>query len=539
MVKRTHIFIYPFLTLFLSLTACGGTYKEYYDKSWRPGENALDTEQPTYRNPVGKFTLLHQMRRSQNRVGLPSQGKANLLVVPIQFASDMLIQSNSPTIDITFSEEDREDLKKLYFSDQATAYPSVHSYYKTSSFNKLDLSGVVSPVVTLPDEYINYLLKVSLSSKEEVLSEMVQYVYHYLFVTTETYYIGDFDSDNDHCVDAISLILNYPYGLSFGNDTLDKLHQNFTNVNQVYFSSDIPHSISCPVNSFSVLSDSFRKNHYDGLDSREYIRLVGQMIGLDNYEDTTVNPTSGTIRAPLGYKDIISGGLGDHNAFSKYQLGWIRPTCIQASDLHDEKTITIESSITSGDCVLLYTGKQNMFGEYLLIDLYSPHEGVNQFDSQTASIYGDTLWKEEAVRVYQVDARLVRGYGDEYFDYDGVNFHEMATLENGTIPYRYDYAYTNCSVNKYQSSGYKNYALVSLLTKSGANRHLTYYDTEIGISDLFLAGDSFGDENQIEGFYRHFRFHGSTTNQPELRISFTVDAIQNGKATITFRRTKA
>lgn len=535
-MKYKHFLIHLCAIFLLSMTSCGSTnFKEYYNKSWKPGENALDTEQPIYKNPVGKYNLLHQMRRTQDQVGLPSQGKANLLVVPLQFTSDDLISA----VDVIISDEERMALKDLYFSDQLKEYPSVRSYYATSSFGKFDLSGVVSPVVTLPDAYVNYLLKMSISSKEKVVNEILEYVYQYLFVETETYYIGDFDSDNDHRIDAISLILNYPYEVNFGDDTLTSLHQSFADVNQVYFSNDIENLKTCPVNSFSILPESFRKLHYDGFDSREYIRLIGQMMGLDQYEDKTINPESGTIRAPLAYSDIVSGGIGDHNAFSKYQLGWIEPTCIKASDIKETKTLTIESSITSGDCILLYTGKQSMFGEYLLIDLYSPKEGVNRFDSQVPSIYGQTLWNQEAVRVYQVDARLVQGYGDRYFDCSTTSFDGIATLENGTTPYRYDYAYTNQSVNPYQTSGYQNYALVSLLSKTGSNRHLTYFNTEFTISDLFLQGDSFGDESQIDGFYHNFRFHGFSNDQPELHISFVIDEIKDGKATITFRRTEA
>lgn len=534
-MKYKHFLTHLCAIFLLSMTSCGSTnFKEYYNKSWKPGENALDTEQPIVKNPVGKYNLLHQMRRTQDQVGLPSQGKANLLVVPLQFTSDDLISA----VDVIISDEERTALKDLYFSDQLKEYPSVRSYYAASSFGKFDLSGVVSPVVTLPDAYVNYLLKMSVSSKEKVINEILKYVYQYLFVETETYYIGDFDSDNDHRIDAISLILNYPYEVSFGDDTLTSLHQSFADVNQVYFSNDIENLQTCPVNSFSILPESFRKLHYDGFDSREYIRLIGQMMGLDQYEDKTINPESGTIRAPLAYSDIVSGGIGDHNAFSKYQLGWIQPMCIKASDIKDTKTLTIESSITSGDCILLYTGKQSMFDEYLLIDLYSPNEGVNQFDSQVPSIYGKTLWNQEAVRVYQVDARLVQGYGDRYFDCFTTSFHEMATLENGKVPYRYDYAYTNQSVNPYQTSGYQNYALVSLLSKTGSNRHLTYFNTEFTISDLFLQGDSFGDESQIDGFYQNFRFHGFSNHQPELHISFVIDEIKDGKATITFRRTE-
>ena len=109
-------------------------------------------------------------------------------------------------------------------------------------------------------------------------------------------------------------------------------------------------------------------------------------------------------------------------------------------------------------------------------------------------------------------------------------------LENGEeVAYVYDYAYSNNSSIKYPTSGeIYNYPLVSLLSKKGVNRHLVDYSNYLTSSDLFLEGDSFATDSQIEGFYRNFAFH----NEEKLGISFNVDKIENNTATITFRRVK-
>ena len=60
------------------------------------------------------------------------------------------------------------------------------------------------------------------------------------------------------------------------------------------------------------------------------------------------------------------------------------------------------------------------------------------------------------------------------------------------------------------------------------------YNQLLTSEDLFLAGDGFGLDDQIEGFYKDFRFH----NNELLGITFMVDSIEDNSATITFRRAK-
>ena len=103
------------------------------------------------------------------------------------------------------------------------------------------------------------------------------------------------------------------------------------------------------------------------------------------------------------------------------------------------------------------------------------------------------------------------------------------------VKYVYDYAYSNDSSSKYGLEGsVYNYPLVSLLSKNGANRHMTNSNNLFTANDLFLEGDSFGSDNQIEGFYKNFSFH----NGDNLNITFTVDSLTSDSATITLRRVK-
>ena len=530
--------IFPLVFLMSLTTSCGqeiAKFEEYYDSSWTPGENALQTNQPSVKNPNGKYGLVNEIKRTQNKVGLPSQGQGNLLVVPVTFLGDKELEQQTG-VDLTFNDFDLEQLNNVYFktTKKANEYPSVKMFYEQSSFGKLKLDGVVSPVVELPKEYTDYLMKAYTSSIESAHLEIIDYVYNYLFEETKTYYVGDFDSDNDKKIDGISIIINYSYYLDFGSDNLNSLNQAFLDFNNVYYSKDL----TLPINSCSLISDSFRfKSTFEYTDSHAHIHQVGKMIGLNDYIDRNYNLITGTMRAPIGFSDPLSGLSGDHNAFSKYQLGWTSPRFIKASDIpSDGLKITLNSAITTGESIVLHTGNHSMFGEYLMLDLYTL-EGVNKYDAENSSLYGLTGFDKAGVRVYQVDSRLVRGYGDTFVEYRGKpDFNAKKELPNGIkVPYVYDYAYTNSSQNPYASSGISdNYALVSLLSKKGANRHMTDYSQLLDSNDLFLAGDAFGLDSQIDGFYKDFKFH----NNEALGITFTVDAIEENVATITLRRAK-
>ncbi len=514
-----------------SSTSEQAKFEEYYDYNWKQGENSLEANSPLIKNPKGESTVINELRRTQNKIGLPSKGEANILVVPISFKDDA--QS------VLFDKEDIQKINDLYFGKGNSNYPSVSEFYKDSSFDKFNLSGVVTPNITLPKQYTDYLEKYNSSNSNlEAYNEIIEYVYNYLFNETQTYYIGDFDSDNDKNIDAISFIINYSNDYFFKSEEIKTIHKEFSGLNNILFQSDLTKNV--PVNSFSFISHSFMNNAYLNQDSRAYISLVGEMIGLDNYQDRTMNPVTSLNRAPLGYLDMMDGLVGDHNVFSKYQLGWIEPKFIKADDISEEGIeVKLNSSVLSNEAIVLHNDKESLFGEYLILDLYSVN-GVNELDSITPSLYGKTTFTQSVVRVYQVDSRLVRGSNSIYTPYNGeINFEDKYTLINGVEKnYIYDYAYSNNSVNEYEKYGLNNYPLVSLLSKKGLNRHLMDSSINLTIDDMFLEGDIFGSSDQIDGFYKNFAFHGSGQGESKLNITFEIISINQEEATIIFRREK-
>lgn len=552
----------PFLALVFSIVACGPTTSDtsptdettiskptfepsVYDENWQPGENAIEgATQPRKKNPIGVESQLNKMRRTQQKSGIPSLGEANMLVVPLTFVGDKEIEKTVPGLDLTFSKNDIVSIEDAFFyNDESTVdyMPSVSNYYWISSNNKLTLEGVVTPVVEYELDFISVLERTTNTSKAQVYSEIIDFIYNYLFVETKTYYVGDFDADKDGRIDAISVVINYPYAELFGSGTAATQYLlDFVGLDNVGFTSDLINPETTLVNSFSFISDAFRTFNSTNDYSNAFIKNTGRMLGLDDYQDKTGNPLTGYFRSVTGYTDMMEGLVGDHNAFSKYQLGWIEPKLISANSIPQEGLeITIEDLTTSGDALLLYTGEHNMFGEYLLIDMYYHKSLLNEVNVAEQGLYGTNSFTNRGVRVTKVDSRLVRGYEGHYVEFDGkTDFNDYVRLPNGElVQYTYDYAYTCSSVNKYYEYGITaNYPLVSFLKKDGTNRHLTDSSTSFLHSDLWKEGDVFMSESSIDGFYKNFRFNGNGVNGPLLNINFQVNEFINGKAKLTLWR---
>lgn len=171
---------------------------------------------------------------------------------------------------------------------------------------------------------------------------------------------------------------------------------------------------------------------------------------------------------------------------------------------------------------------------------YYTTDGLNDFDAnvnrnnvlsgnyplellRSTSSYSNNF-NEAGIEVFKIDARLVKQTDNGYaLNSDSLNFDKNI----------YDFAYSNNSTAPYSQYGIiENYGLVELLSKDGMNRHMTSTDVQLSSSDLFLEGDSFGSDDQIEGFYRDFKFDSGD----ELNMAFTVSSLDTDFATINFVR---
>lgn len=461
-----------------------------YDPNWQPGSSALaGAVQPEVKNPTGQMNQLGLMRASASEAGLPQSGSANILVVPVEFT---LGEDYTPDEKDEITEAQRTALSDAYFNES----DSVVSYYSESSSEKLNLNGVVTPTVTLPEDFATYVLAANSRGKETVLAEITDYVYSYLFEETETYYSFDFDADKDGKIDNLVIAYSWDFGswVFPGDTTYNTQLENF-------FSEGTFFNLSDDVDSTTWTTAKVDENH--GVN--QYVREVGRSLGLDYYFDST------GARAPLGNTDIMDeAASGDQNPFSKYLLGWETPTVYTAASVTADTKVTL----TADNSIILAPSDVSLFGEYLIVDLATTADGFT----------------EAGVRVYQVDSRLARENGEYFYPY-------LYSAETQFDDASYTFAYSNDSVNPLTNYGIdSNYPLVTLLDKDGSNRQMTDASITMDAEDLFKQGDEFGAESVIEGFYENFRFHGDGANGPKLGLTFTVDSITNNQAAITIRR---
>lgn len=515
------------LTLFTSLLTLVGCDNS---SSWEPGENAIEGAlQPTNTNPTGELSDLNKMRISQNNFGLPSKGNPNILVVPLTFKNDVVVEK-ATGLDLTFDDKDISDINQLFFGeDKANLHSSVKSYYMKSSYGQLNIDGVVTPKLTYTEEFLDLVENVTYGTKtiEGVKEDILNFVYDKLFIETKTYNPEHFDSNKDGKIDSVHIVFNFPYYLAVTDDnnmTLS-LHSLLTTLEPIFSSSLNEDTL---FNSATLNSYGYYENNQYGAYSRIPISLIGNIIGLDSYADM-VGTSDGQYRAPTGFVDMMDGYVGDHSAFSKYQLGWINPTVVSKNDipLNQGMEVKLSKLEKEGDALVLCLDDEHTpFSEYLILEYYSP-TGLNQMD---ASI----MFKKAGIKVTHVDARLLRGYGDVYLPYDEeFDFDAEITLSNNEkVKYVYDYRHTNNYYNNYLDYGItSNNPLCLTLSKDGMNRHATSSSYGLSDEDLFHVNDTFGSDDQIEGFYKDFAFYDGEF----LGIEFEVKELGE-TATITLRR---
>ena len=133
-------------------------------------------------------------------------------------------------------------------------------------------------------------------------------------------------------------------------------------------------------------------------DAHTFIHEVGHLFGLQDYYPTKQadqKPIEPTARI-----DMMDCSVGDHTAFSKMYLNWLKPTWIK-----DSCEISMKPLINSGDILLINDSwNGNVFDEYYLIEFYVPL-GLNYFDS----VNGNNMAKLPnlpGIKIYHVDARL-------------------------------------------------------------------------------------------------------------------------------------
>jgi PKD repeat protein len=143
------------------------------------------------------------------------------------------------------------------------------------------------------------------------------------------------------------------------------------------------------------------------------IRETGHLLGLPDYYDydASTGPKGG-----VGGWDMMDAHWGDHNAFSKYLLGWIDPFMINAGT--QEVILPPTRTTPSDNTVLIMPGAvPDSFGEFFLVQYREPGSGNDPLKTGLS----------KAVWIWNVDSTLSDG-GWSYLYDNSYSSHKLLPL---------------------------------------------------------------------------------------------------------------
>lgn len=325
----------------------------------------------------------------------PSKGNVNILVLPV-------------SIDGFEEKATAENLKRLddcFNSKNLSRFESVASYYEKSSYGQLKLNFKLAP-----SWYKSGLTPKALqaqSCRDDLgVSNLANSALDWYKATYPEDPLTDYDADKDGCVDGIWLIYDAPI-MADDEEYYKKLYPDvdpsgfWAYTFADFLVRDSMHDVASPVaKMISWAGIDFMDRFGDGnLDAHTYIHETGHMLGLQDYY-STYSPYD----CPSGCVDMMDNNIGDHCAFSKFALGWVRPIVVK-----EEKSFYLPSFQESGEFLLLTNDNWNgtPFDEYFTVELLTP-TNLNAED-YSSPYKGNGLqgYSKAGVRISHIDNRAV------------------------------------------------------------------------------------------------------------------------------------
>lgn len=476
-----------------------------------------------YKATDTKYTL-KDINKGINWNTLNSTGNQKVLVVPVHFKSAA-----------SWTSAKLENLNNVFFGNaNDTNWESVKTYFNKSSYGNLSISG----------EVYSEVLEVNMTS---TTFDSKYYDYYYNNVGTVSYdpgeYMGtllhnsitdsnllkEYDQDKDGYIDAVI----YCYSNAYSYDDTSVF---WAWVSGAYLDANVnkPTTNIHVWVSYEFINDTYQSyGAPTGLDGHTFIHEMGHILGLDDYYcyDTS-NKWD-----PAGALDMQSYNIGDHNIYSKFSLGWVDPYVVTG-----DADIKLRSSALYGDAILIKNDwNGTIFDEYILIEYYTP-EGLNEQDS----LYGfggrDKMFTYSGLRIYHVDARLVKiGRNDSFYG-DNSGYIENSKIDSALNATDGSIAYIGASnsvslSHLTSSQNPSEIRLLHLIDKGG--RNTIYEGTKANKSNSTLINSSdalwtTGDVFEAMGSYF---YSGKNTFNDGTTVGYkvTVGEVENGEITVSVR----
>ena len=242
------------------------------------------------------------------KTGMPTTGTARVLAVCVQFPDSVNVFSDIET--------ERASLDAMFngSSSQSGTFPydSLRNYYYRSSYGKLDIKcgATLTYTAAYPRDYYTYNPNALFYEVAKAIDD-----------NPDTYGVdlSDFDGNGDGVLDALYVLFageNTGWG-----STWWPTMRHYSNTDESAQTS-FGHGNHKVTPDASVLLD---KTQAASPDDRQpvctLIHETGHVLGLPDYYHYS-DGSSSTAQG-IGVFDMMNSNQGDHNAFSKWLLGWI------------------------------------------------------------------------------------------------------------------------------------------------------------------------------------------------------------------------
>ncbi|RFC46787.1 MAG: Chitobiase/beta-hexosaminidase C-terminal domain-containing protein [Verrucomicrobia bacterium] len=326
-------------------------------------------------------------------VDLPTVGSPKILTILIDFSDSRAPAAPSPAF----------IRANLYESGTQTAqgflpYESLNRYYSRASERRLNLQGNVLGWYRFPSPRSSYT-----PAAGSTATQLNQAIFDLLEAALNSFDsshdFSQYDNNDDGVIDAVTILFTggkSPWG-------------TFWSGYEWSFSvSDAASTLwdGKRVKNFVFQPFETRGTNGSDFDPRGMIHQMGHLLGLPDYFDASPEaaPTGG-----VGGLDQMDGLRGNHNAFSRWVLGWIQPTIIGRPA--PATSITLNAS---GDTALVESANPGRKAAAIFptpaTDPYSFFLVENRFrignDLGTTTVANSTL-PADGLLIWQVNAQQV------------------------------------------------------------------------------------------------------------------------------------
>lgn len=267
---------------------------------------------------------------------------------------------------------------------------SLSAYYYRSSYGCLTIDGTVLDWYRTEKERGDY------ESDKEIMEEALSY-----YINEKGLDLSEYDADQDGAVDSL-------YVLWAG--TLDNASGTWSAAYRASW-KDSPEAWGTKVTGYIFVPGTTVWSSVPPLvcNVNSLTHETGHLLGLNDYYsyDTTDRTdsgqvyTGGALEGGLGGMDMMDVNVADHNAFSKWLLGWLDPQVVEyeeiASPNETEHVYTLRPSNEWGDAVFVkLKPSDSLYTELLVIEVVSPTMNAAEL----------TRLEGPVVRILHVDASL-------------------------------------------------------------------------------------------------------------------------------------